>query len=153
MCDICTEGKRLKMHLAGKRKSHQQQMQLDAFEEHQSSAQKQREAYNSLTKQKILGSCVITLDFKQNIVLPMLKDTPSRFFYKNKQVSVFALVVNFFSGTVLKENVFVYISEALNHDFCYVRTCLKNLFSTPFMQQFTKVYIFSDKAQVFRSAA
>jgi hypothetical protein len=128
-------------------------MQLDAFEEHQRSALKQREAYNTLIKQKTFGTCVVTLDFKQNVVLPMLKDTPSRFFYKNKQVYVFALVVNFFSGTVLHENVFVYISEALNHDFFYIRTCLKNLFQMPFMHQFTKIYIFSDNAQVFRSAA
>jgi hypothetical protein len=117
------------------------------------SAHEQRRAYNEATTPKDPQSAVITIDFKQNLVLPMLQETPSRYFYQNEQISVLGIVVNFFDGTAVRENLVVYLSESLNHDFFYVQTCLTDVLQMPFLKDVKTLYLFSDNAQVFRSAA
>jgi hypothetical protein len=150
ICDLCEALKRLKAFLKRRAATRVQKEELEALTQHRSSAKLQRAAYNTLLKTPDAESCVVTMDFKQNLVLPMLRETPSRFFSANQQVSVLGFVVSFFDGLVRQEKVVMYISEVLNHDFFYVRTCIRDLLLLPFMSRFKTINFFADNAKVFR---
>jgi hypothetical protein len=152
VCDICTRGTALQRRGGGKRASLSQDRQLLALAQHQASAHYQREAFGLVPKLNEMYTCVITIDFKQNLVLPMWKVTPSQCYYSNQQISLLGFVVNFFDGMMHHERVIFYISEVLNHDFFFIRTCLKDVLKLPFMHNMHRIFLFSDNARVFRSA-
>jgi hypothetical protein len=154
MCDICEVGYVLESLAKGKRKLNpEEEQQLLAFREHQASAGVQRKAFNTLRETKDPKTCIINVDFKQNLKLPYLRDTPSRAFYSNQQISVLSYVVSYYDGSTYHEDVYTFLSECLKHDFVFLYDTLRTLLDLPIFTQFSKLHMFSDNAAVFRSSS
>ena len=103
-----------------------------AYEQHYLVAQHQREVFNYQKNNLEEGSCIIVLDFKQNIKLRGSKVETSRDFYRKTEVTVLGFCIYYkTNGETYKHHV-NYISKNLSHDSFFTKKAIYNLLQNEF---------------------
>ena len=114
---------------------------------------KQRNLFKDSVDYATNTSCVIVLDFKQNLKIGGGPVEVNQQFYSKKHISILGFAIYYKDEHNNQKIRYVdFLSEILSHDSLFVTECIKKLFRMPFMSQFKQVCFWSDSGKHFRSA-
>ena len=128
------------------------QEQVGYFKHHLYVKNQQKLLYEKSIKEITSTSCVIVMDFKENVKIGGGPVETSNNFYEKTQVSVLGFSVSYL-GEDLQPRVhyFDFFSKILSHDSLFVKECILKLLKIPFMNKFSKFCFWSDCGPHFRS--
>ena len=138
----------------GKELTQQQKQQEDYYLHHQQLNSIQRQAYKTDITSVKAGTCVIVVDFKQDIIIGSGKRQRGSSFFDQIHRSVLAFVVYYYDTVQKKiqQRNYIYISSVLNKDATHVSHCMQQMIQTKWFisQKFTEVTLWCDTGPHFR---
>jgi hypothetical protein len=152
MCPICVNGKKIKKRLESNT-NQRLQREVELYQQHVFFKDQQRNLFKDSVDYTTNTSCVIVLDFKQNLKIGGGPVEVNQQFYSKKQISILGFAIHYKDEHNNQKIRYVdFLSEILSHDSLFVTECIKKLFRMPFMSQFKQVCFWSDSGKHFRSA-
>lgn len=156
LCTICENGQYLKKILGSKELSIQERTEIQSefflYEKHFNSSVYQRNKFNQQRKDLSEGSCIILMDFKQNIKLGGSLNETSKDFYNKTHLSVLGFCIIYKNNGFETRRYYSFISENLTHDSFFYKKAITWLLRNNKLSTFSNLSFWLDYGNHFRSA-
>jgi hypothetical protein len=156
LVQVCVVGEKIKRQFSsampGTATYDHLKKELEVYRCHLYFKDKQQQLYRQSVARTTPTSCVVTMDFKQNMCVGGGPVETGRVYYAKKQVSVLGIAVHYRDDmNNLRVRYVDFLSEILSHDSLFAGDCLTKLCELPFMRQFREICIWADAGPHFRS--
>jgi hypothetical protein len=103
-------------------------------------------------KQVSMDECVIVADFKENLRLPISKESVQQDFFESAPVTVLAFVVYLRGATgYMETHAVVVLSRCLSHTAAFVLEAIRTVLALPFLSHIRLLRWWSDGGPHFRN--
>jgi hypothetical protein len=127
--------------------------EMKVYNAHLFFKENQQRLYQRSVERTTPTSCVVVMDFKQNISTGGGPVETGQAFYNKKQISVLGFAVHYRDNlNNLRVRYVDFLSEILSHDSLFAGDCLTKLCESSFMRQFREICLWADAGPHFRSA-
>lgn len=156
MCNICT----LKKTLEKKKEEYKKNKKdlPESFEKnikiintHQKFYMHQNEEYKKDIKEIKEDSCVIIIDYKENIKIGGGPIETNNCFYEKKPISVLGFALVFKENGIIKYEYHDFLSQILSHDSLFSGECLISLLKSNRFKKINNIKVWTDNGNHFRS--
>jgi len=160
MCQVCIAGKKAERKLqlllsrANYTIANRKQLEdaVHLYQQHIFFKNRQQQCYKNSINRTTSSSCVVIMDFKENLKIGGGPVETGANFYHKKQVSVLGFAVHYQDNTgTACIRYFDYLSPILSHDSLFIIGCIRKFLAHSFMADFSQVCFWSDSGPHFRS--
>ena len=158
MYPICVEGKKVEkklqeINLINNNLIIQLKEQINIYNQHLYFKNQQNQLYQNSIQYLTSNSCIIIMDFKQNLKIGGGPIETGRNFYEKTQISVLGFAIIYKNNNnIIQTQYFDFFSKILSYDSLFVIDCIKQLLSNSFMSNFNEICFWSNSGPHFKSA-
>lgn len=147
--DLCSGFQKIESVVLEKYENIQKNIQI--YNSHKKHTQQQRKKYNNIVENLAEDSCVLVIDFKENLRLGGGPVETNKLFYSKSLCSVLGFVLIKKEKNKIEHSYYDFFSTNLSHDSLFVKQCFDLFLQQEEMKKFKDINIWTDCGPHFLS--